>query len=326
MSLTVSNNYYGAGSGTTDAYAGKFIPEIWSGKMQVKFYINTCLSEITNNDWEGEIKDQGDKVHIRQIPDITIRDYTKGQTLTAEVPGAGKIELLIDKGKYFNFVADDVDKIQSDVRLMDTFTNDANEQMKISVETSVFSAVYSDAATGNFGNSAGVKSGGITLGAVGNPLQVTKATVLDWIVDMGLCLDEQNVPETGRWLLLPPWVAALIKKSDLKDASITGDGTSVLRNGRLGMIDRFTIYNSNNVATSTDLGGDSASGGTGANADYTVWNVMAGTRDAISFASQYVKMESLRAQTTFGDIVRGLNVYGFKVTAPKALVWSRVRK
>lgn len=327
MSVAVgaSQNYYGGGNGV-DGYVGKFIPEIWSGKLALKFYASTCMSEITNNDWEGEIKDSGDKVHIRQIPDITIRDYTKGLVLTTEVPTAAQIELLIDQGKYFAFVADDVDKVQTDMRLMDMFSQDAAEQMKQKVETTVFNAVYDDAATGNYGATAGIKSSAVNLGAVGAPLQITKTNVLDWVVDMGLVLDEQNVPETGRWLLLPPYICSLIKKSDLKDASITGDSQSVLRNGRLGMIDRFTIYSSNNLHTATDLGAGGATGGTGSAADLPVWDVNAGTRDAISFASQFVKMETLRSTATFGDIVRGLKVFGFKTTKPEALVWSRVTK
>ena len=80
MSVSVTSGYYTSGS-TADAYSGKFIPEIWSGKLQVKFYQTTVLSEITNNDWEGEIKDQGDKVEIRTVPTITINNYTKGATL-----------------------------------------------------------------------------------------------------------------------------------------------------------------------------------------------------------------------------------------------------
>jgi hypothetical protein len=325
MSVAVSGNYYGAGGGV-DGYTGKFIPEIWSGKLQVKFYLSTCLTEITNNDWEGEIKDQGDKVIIRQVPNITIRDYLKGLTLTHEVPEAAKLELLIDKGKYFAVVVDDVDKVQTDVKLMDMFTGDAAQQMKTTVESTVFNAVYTDAAAGNFGANAGVKSGGLNLGAVGFPLQITKTNVIDWIIDMGLCLDEQNVPETGRWVLLPPWIAAMIKRSDLKDASLAGDGTSIMRNGRVGVIDRFTIYTSNNVHQVLDLGADGATGGTTTNADAQAWNCMAGTRDAISFASQITKMETLRSTATFGNILRGLNVFGFKATAPKALVWSRVKK
>lgn len=312
MSVPVSGNYYGAGAGV-DGYTAKFIPEVWSGKLAVKFYLATCLTEITNNDWEGEINDVGDKVHIRSIPTITISSYTKGQVLAKQVPGTTVIDLNIDQGKYFAVVVDDVDKVQSDIQLMDTFSMDAAEQMKIAVEATVFSSVFANAALKNKGIAAGAKSGNINLGAVGTPLQITKLTVLDWIVDQGLALDEQNVPETGRWLVIPPWVAAMIKKSDLRQVYLSGDDTSILRNGKLGMIDRFTLYVSNNLTQGAD----------GAN---TAYETMAGTRDAISFASQIAKVETIRATDVFGDILRGLNVFGFSVTKPEALVWSHIMK
>lgn len=286
---------------------GKFIPEIWSGKLQVKFYNATVLGEITNNDWEGEIKDQGDKVHIRSIPTVTIRNYQKGQSLTNEVPTSTPIELLIDQGKYFSVVLDDIDEVQADVKLMDLFSGDAAEQMKIAVDTDVLAGVVGAAAAANRGATAGAITAGINLGTTASPVSITKTNILDLIVDAGLVLDEQNVPETGRWMVIPAWAAAHLKKSDLKDASITGDGQSVLRNGRIGGIDRFTLYVSNLLPL-----------GTGANAGK--FTMYAGTRDAISFASQVTKVETLRAQSTFGNIMRGLNVYGYKVVKPEALV------
>jgi hypothetical protein len=327
MSIAVSGNYYGAGSGT-DSYSGAsgFIPEIWSGKLQVKFYRSTVLGEITNNDWEGEIKGFGDKVNIRTIPTITVNNYQKGMNLTNQVPVSTPLELNIDKGKYFAVVLDDVDKVQADVQLMDMFTDDASQQMKIAIDGDVLSAAFADAAAANKGVNAGASSGGINLGATGAPRQITSSTVLDMILDMGLCLDEQNVPETGRWVVIPAWMSSLIKRSDLKQAYLTGDSVTPLRNGKLGMIDRFMVYVSNNLATSADLGADAASGGTAANADSTAWNIMAGTRDAISFASQITNVESLRAQSTFGNIMRGLNVYGYKVTKPEALVHGYIKK
>jgi hypothetical protein len=306
MSLAVSSGYYG--SGTTDQYVAagtaKFIPEIWSGKLQAKFYKSTVLGEITNNDWEGEIKGQGDKIVIRSIPTITIRDYTKGANLTKEVPLSTPTELLIDKGKYFAVVLDDVDEVQSDLKLMDLFTNDATEQMKIAIDNDVLSGVKAAAAAANQGATAGVLSSNINLGTDASPRAITKANVLDMILDMGQVLDEQNVPESGRFLVLPAWVGAMIKGSELRQAYLTGDSTSVLRNGKLGMIDRFTVYLSNNLPKTGD--GDSY--------------IMAGTRDAISFASQMTNVETIRSESTFGNIVRGLNVYGYKVTKPEALV------
>ena len=325
MSIAVSGDRYGAGSGV-DGYAANFIPEVWSGKLQVKFYKSTVLGEITNNDWEGEIKGQGDKVHIRTIPTITINNYQKGMNLTNQVPTSTPLELNIDKGKYFAVVLDDVDEVQADVKLMDIFTNDASQQMKIAIDGDVLGNVYADAASANKGATAGAISGDINLGATGAPRAVSKSNVLDLILDMGQCLDEQNVPEDGRWLVIPAWMAAMIKNSDLKQAYLTGDSVTPLRNGKIGMIDRFTVYISNNLSKVTDLGSDSAAGGTGGAADKSAWNIMAGTRDAISFASQITNVETLRAQSTFGNIMRGLNVYGYKVTKPEALVSAYVSK
>lgn len=303
MSVGVTSGYYVSGQ-TTNSYAANFIPELWSGKLQVKFYKSTVLGEITNNDWEGEIKGQGDKVHIRTIPTITIRDYTKGMNLTNEVPVSTPLELTIDYGKYFSVVVDDVDAHQADVKLMDMFTNDASQQMKIGIDGAVLDGIKAGAATANKGATAGAISGNINLGTDASPVAFSKSTALDTILNMGLVLDEQNVPEEGRWIVLPAWAGALIKGSELRQAYLTGDSVSPLRNGKIGMIDRFTVYLSNNLPKTGD--GDSY--------------IMAGTRDAVSFASQITNVETLRAQSTFGNIMRGLNVYGYKVTKPEALV------
>lgn len=294
---------------STSGSGGKFIPEIWSGKLQVKFYKTTVFSEISNNDWEGEIKGQGDKVNIRTIPTITINNYAKGDNLTNQVPTSTPLELLIDKGKYFAVVLDDVDAVQTDVKLMDIFTNDATQQMKIAIDADILDGVKAAAATANRGTAAGVLTGNLNLGVEGTPRAVTSANVLDMFLDMGQTLDEQNVPEDGRWLVIPAWMAAMVKRSDLKQAYLTGDSVSPLRNGKLGMIDRFMVYVSNNLPSHS---GDS--------------HILAGTRDAISFASQMTNVETLRAQSTFGNIVRGLNVYGYKVVKPEALVNGVVTK
>lgn len=267
---------------------GNFIPEVWSKKLQAKFYKATVFGEIANTDWEGEINGQGSRVMIRVRPTITIGDYTVNGNISYQDLQDDKIELLIDKAKYYAFKVDDVDAAQSDIRIINECTTDASEQMKITIDSQVLGNVYADATTAMASQ------------------QVTKTNVLDWIVDLGTELDELNVPENGRWLVIPPWIAGMIKKSDLKDASLSGDGTSIMRNGRLGMIDRFTLYSSNNLAGSDTVG--------------TPRHCIAGTKHAISFASQYVKTETLRLQTSFGDAIRGLNVYGFKVTKADALV------
>lgn len=288
---------YAAGS---VSYSGTFIPEIWSAKLIEKFYDATVLAAISNTNYEGEIKQQGDKVKIRTIPSLQINDYQSGQTLVNQRPTSSVVELLIDKGKYWSAIVDDVQEVQADINLMNMWADDASEQMKIAVDTDVLAAFAAAVGSANKGATAGRISSAYNLGTSGSPVTLTKANVLDYIVDMGTVLDEQNVPETGRWLILPAWATGMIKKSDLKDASITGDSQSVMRNGRLGIIDRFTLYGSNLLPKYTD-GSD------------TTYDIIAGHKNGLTFASQLIKTEKLRAESTFGDIMRGLQVYGYKM-------------
>lgn len=273
--------------------------------MQAKFYDNTVLGAIANHNWEGEIKSQGDKVKIRTIPTLTINDYSSGQNLVNQRPTSSIIELLIDKGKYWSAIVDDVMEVQADVELMNTWANDAAQQMKIAVDTDVLGSISPDIATTNKGATAGRIAGNINLGTAGSPLAVTKTNVLDVIIDMGQVLDEQNIPEDGRKLVIPAWMASLLKKSDLKDASLTGDGVSVMRNGRLGGIDRWELFSSNLLPRVTD-------------GSVVAYNIFGMHKECLSFASQITKTETLRAESTFGNIMRGLNVYGYKVTKPEA--------
>ena len=300
-------------------YSGNFIPEIWSGKLIENFYDATVLAQVSNTDYEGEIKAYGDTVNIRQTPEISIRDYKKGQTLTVENPDKPKIQLLIDKGEYFACVEDDVDRIQSDVKLMDMWTKDASERMKIKIDTRVLPNLAASADTFNAGATAGKQSGGFNLGTFADPVVLSRdgvaggtTSVTDLIVDLGTVLDENNVPESDRYLLIPARMANLIKKSELKDASLAGDGVSVMRNGRLGMIDRFTLYMSHNLFNDT------------AGADGGV-HIIAGHKMGFTFASQMTEMETLRSESTFGNIVRGLQIYGYKATKPEAIATAIVQ-
>lgn len=289
-----------SGSTPSPAYTGNFIPEIWSGKLLEKFYAATVLGAIANTDYEGEIRAQGDKVNIRTKPSITIRDYTTDQDLLIERPASSKITLTIDYAKYFNEALDDVMEYQSDIGLLSMWADDASEQMKINIDTAVLGLLDAGVDAANKGATAGKISVGIDMGTTGAPAVLTPSTVLNYLVDAGTVLDEQNIPESGRWLIIPPWVAGMIKKSDLRNASVSGDGVSLMRNGRLGMIDRFTLYASNLLPTLAD-------------GSYTVTRMFAGHPHGLTFASQITKMETLRSERSFSTLLRGLQVYGAKV-------------
>lgn len=229
--------------------------------------------------------------------------------MTYETPEPVVTDLIIDKGKAWSFISDDVTKAQADYAFTEDWTRDASEQMKITIDTGILGDIYSDAHSKNQGATAGFRSSSYDFGVSGSPVALDKTNILDYIVDMGSALDEHSVPEGERFVVLPPWACGMIKKSDLKDASLAGDGTSIMRNGRLGIIDRFTLYASNLLATTTD----------GAN---SVTNMIFGQKTALTFASQLIENEGpMRDKDFFGDFYRGLQVYGYKVIKPEAIGW-----
>ena len=267
--------------------AANFISEVFSKKLQAKFYANTVLPQVSNTDYEGEISGQGNKVIIRTVPDVTVADYT-GTISYADLTTT-KVELNIDKAKSYAFKVDDVVKAQSNFDYWNAAAQDAAESMKIAVETDVFTNIISTFTP-----------------AVVDATSTTSANILGKILDAGQTLDENNIPETGRFIILSPQYVNLLKQSDLKDASLAGDGTSMLRNGRVGMIDRFTVYMSNNLLKPAS--------GSDVNKTHTIY----GHPKALSFASQFTNTESVRMETSFGDGVRGLKVYGYKTVVPTA--------
>ena len=264
-----------------------FIPEVFSKLLQAKFYKKSILPAISNTDYEGEISGQGDKVIIRTVPAVTINDYAG--TITTQELTTAKVEMLIDKAKYYSFKVDDVLAAQADINMLDGASTDASEGMRIAVETDVLSAAVTGATS------------------IGSQTSITSANILENILLMSKQLDELNIPEEGRFIVLSPEFISLLKQSELRQAYVTGDATSPLRNGQVGMVDRFNVFQSNMVYTPAS----------GADSGYT--HVLAGHPKALSFASQFTNTETVRMESTFGDQVRGLKVYGSKVVTPDAL-------
>lgn len=272
-------------TGTTSEV--NFIPEVFSKLLQAKFYSKSILPEISNTDYEGEISGQGDKIVVRTVPAVTINDYS-GSITTQELTTA-KVEMLIDKAKYYSFKVDDVLAAQADINMLEAASTDASEGMRIAVETDVLSAAVTGATT------------------IGSQTTITSSNILENILVLSKTLDELNIPEEGRFIVLSPEFISMLKQSELRQAYLTGDATSPLRNGLVGMVDRFKVFQSNMVYTPS----------TGTDAGYT--HVLAGHPKALSFASQFTNTETVRMESTFGDQVRGLKVYGSKVITPNAL-------
>lgn len=313
---------YPTGSTANAFQANGFIPEIWSGKLVEKFYNSTVLAAIANTDYEGEIQNQGDRVRIRTKPTITIKDYRADGALELERPEGSELTLHIDKGKYFNTILDDVMETQSDLNALSMWSDDASQQLKIKIDTDVLLSLLGGMAAVNRGATSGKITGSINLGVTTAPLATVarspgagEVEVLDMILRMGQVLDEQNVPEEGRWIILPVWAIAQLKFSDLRQAYMTGDSMSPMRNGRVGAVDRFTIYSSNLLPQGTASG--LAAG------EFAVY---AGHAHGLTFASQVSKVETLRSEMTFGTIIRGLQVFGSAIVDDTAIAQAVIAK
>ena len=310
------------GSTANTLQATGFIPEIWSVKLVEKFYASTVLAAISNTDYEGEIQNQGDRVKIRTKPTITIRNYLADGLLGLDRPSGGTVELYIGNGKYFSLILDDVMEVQSDLNVLSMWSDDAAQQLKIVVDQDVLDGIVNGCAAVNRGATAGKLSGNLNLGVKGTPITTVgqgatagQTNLIDLLLRMGQCLDEQNIPEVGRWIVMPAWAGRQIKQSELRQAYLSGDPVSMLRNGRLGMIDRFTLYISNLLPNNTTDSTNFAAG---------EQPIFAGHAHGLTFASQISKVETLRSELTFGEILRGLQVYGYQIVDPTALVQAQV--
>lgn len=266
-----------------------FIPEIWSAEILSSLKKSQVYTQtgVVNRNYEGEITNVGDTVRIRSISRPTISSYTKGSSLTYEQLTDAQRALLIDQAKSFSFVVDDIDSAQQPGGAMEEATAEAAYGLR-DLADQYIASMYSGVATAN---------------AIGTVSVTTGALAYTQLRRLKVKLDEANVPQEGRWVIVPSWYHGLLLEEDKfvrVDASGTADG---LRNGVVGRALGFDVMMSNNVVNTT---GD----------DYAV---MAGYPGAITFAEQIVEVESLRLQTTFGNAVRGLHVYGAKLVRPDGI-------
>ena len=286
-----------------------YIPQLYAKKVLYDFYKSTVWKMVTNTDYEGDFKSGGESIKIRKAPEITTNDYTKGLAITYEVPAEDSIEMTISYAKYQAFRVDDVDAVQMDVDIMNMYSTDASERLNITVDVDVLTAMATGVNASNTGATAGAISGDIQLGAVTDAttnIEVDRTNALDKLVDLGQALDEQNIPQSDRFVIIPAWYASRLKLSDIKAADFTGDTSGVVRTGLIGQVNGMKVYENNSVYTA-------ASGAE------TSYYVVAGHKLATSFALQMSKVDTLKIQESFGEYWRTLWVYGIKVVRSEGL-------
>lgn len=266
-----------------------FIPQVWAATMMKYLDKNLVAGDLVNRDYEGEISGFGDTVKINQIGPVTVSSYTKNTDISAaETLTGDQTQLVIDQAKYFNFQVDDIDKAQQNPKVMQTAMRRAAYGVRDTIDTALFVLM-----------SANVPSGNILTADT----SMASIDAYDHLVELSVLLDEANVPEEDRWATVPPWYHGLLLK-DSRFVSATPQGVDILRSGHVGEAAGMSIYKSNNLVKPTG----------------TTYDTLAGSRLATSFAMQVSEVEAYRPERRFGDAVKGLTVYGYKVVLPNSLV------
>lgn len=273
-----------------------FIPELWNARLLNALDKAHVFAGLVNRDYEGEIKKQGDTVHINTIGEVTIGTYTKDTDFTSgpQALTATDSTLVINQAKYFNFAVDDIDTAQAAGDIMDKAMQRAAYGLADAADKYLADQLAAAITTAN-GNQVGTTA-----------VALTKENVYENIVKMKTTLDKANVPTTGRWLVVPPEMVALILQDDrfVKTGGTKAEDT--LANGWVARAVGFDIYESNNCNSTTA-------------SSTTTYTITAGDEGACTYAEQISDTEAYRPEKRFADAVKGLHLYGAKVVDPKRL-------
>lgn len=259
-----------------------YIPEIWSARLLANLDKSLVVANLANTDWQGEISNVGDTVHIQRPAAISTKSYAG--SVTYDTPTSTTRSLVINQDDYYAFAVDDLDAVQANVPLVDRYTERAAFGLADTLD-SFLASLYADAGLADI------------------TLDVGTDDFYDKLVLAGQQLDEANVPSAGRWVLVTPKGHADLRKND-SFIHATASGDQVLRTGQIGEVAGFTVFKSNNVANTTG----------------NYYKYLYGTRDAITYARQLLGTpEAIRREGAFEDAVRGRMAYGAKVVEPNAL-------
>lgn len=206
-----------------------FIPEIWAARLLEHYTRHNVLANLVNRNYEGEIRQYGDTVHINTLNDLTVKDYTPNTNIDAPEQLTTVDQVLkIDHAKYYNFYVDDADAAQARGDLMDAAMRRAAQQLAEDTEDYLFDTISNGAGTAKTG-------------------ALTAESVYPSILALKTALDEKHVPRAGRYLVISPEVEALILQDQRFIASNGQPSETRLVDGYVARAAGFDIYMSTGV-------------------------------------------------------------------------------
>ena len=279
--------------------SGNFLPIIYSQKVQKFFRTASVVEDITNTDYAGEIENFGDTVNIIKEPTITVSSYTRGGQINIQNLADDQLQLTVDQANAFAFKVDDIEERQSHINFEALATSSGAYALKDSYDENVIAAMFSGAGTTVGSDGSGTDTG----------FGSSETDPTDILANSAKRLHAADVPTDNRWFLGTPEFYEQLGQASAKlmDASVTGDGTSPLRNGNVldGLVNGFRLYMTNNFAASSTS---------------NYFKVLFGHMSSTATANQIAKTEVVRDPDSFADIVRGLHIFGRKVLRTEALI------
>ena len=302
-------NFANSVSGQANSF---FLPSIYSKKVLNFFRKSSVVEAITNTDYSGEITAYGDSVKIIKEPVISVSDYTRGSDTTATKLTDQETSLVVDSAKAFKFIVDDIETKMSHVNFKEVASSAAAYALKDSYDAAVIATMFAGLSASSPNHVLGADSAtdlaaGVFDGSGAADLGQSETDPLDLMARMARLLDEQNVPEEGRWFVASPDFYEVLGQSSSKLLNVDFNaGQGSIRNGLVssGKLRGFDMYKSNNIAATTNAAG----------------KCLAGHISSTATAQTIISTEVLRDPSSFGDIVRGLHVYGAKVLRDEAIV------
>jgi hypothetical protein len=306
-----NGNFGNSVAGQTNSF---FLPKVYS-KQVLNFFRKSSVAEaITNTDYAGEISGYGDTVRIIKEPVITVYQYERGADITKTALTDQEVSLVVDTANAFKFIVDDIETNMSHVNFRDVATSSAAYALRDAFDEGVIATMFAgvSAATPNhiLGSDDATDLAAGTFDGTGN-LDIgfgsSEHDPIDVLSRMARLLDEQNIPEEGRWFLASPEFYEILVQSSSKLLSVDYNaGQGSIRNGLVssGKLRGFDMYKTNNIAATSNAAG----------------KCLAGHMSATATAQTITSTEVIRDPDSFGDIVRGLHVYGAKVLRPDAMV------
>lgn len=273
---------------TSNAYSA-FIPEVWSQKLNNMLAKSCVMLQCVNRNYEGEIKNQGDSVKIITPAEVTI-STVGSEAITYNELSPKEADLVIDQKKFFAFKINDVAQAQANQSIMEAHLQNAKKAIE-QVQDSYLLGQHSNVDSANL------------VGTEAAPITLAKDTIYQYFVNLALKLKNADALSNNQkpWVVINPNIESyLLQSPEFISAYNVADET--LREGAIGRIAGMDVLVSTNL-TAVD----------------SKYYILAGTNEAITFASQLSKVESLRDPDSFSDLVRGLYLYGAKTVQSKSL-------